>query len=77
MSKQQQGSELDKLRKSLVNRDDEIQAFKQLQMDKSLGMLDELNRCVLHYILTPFIDTPTSLQIEVADLRQKLRQKGA
>ncbi|TIB69499.1 hypothetical protein E3Q08_03358 [Wallemia mellicola] len=61
LSKQQQGSELDKLRKSLVNRDDEIQAFKQLQMDKSLGMLDELN----------------SLQIEVADLRQKLRQKGA
>lgn len=60
-SKQQQGSELDKLRKSLVNRDDEIQTFKQLQMDKSLGMLDELN----------------SLQIEVADLRQKLRQKGA
>lgn len=47
MSKQQQGGEVDKLRKSLVNREDEIQAFRQMQMDKSIGMLDELNRYVV------------------------------
>ncbi|TIA95560.1 hypothetical protein E3P94_03652 [Wallemia ichthyophaga] len=57
---QRKSGEIDSLRLSLAHREDDIQAFKQMQMDKSLGMLDELN----------------SLQTEVADLRQKLRQKG-
>ena len=43
-SSKKYSNEVEKLRKSLTTRDDELQAVKQSQMDKSLGMLDELNR---------------------------------
>lgn len=44
---QRKSGEIDSLRLSLAHREDDIQVFKQMQMDKSLGMLDELNRWAL------------------------------